>query len=116
MRLLTVGIDFCIANTYKEAAKSQTYVKFDEKIHQFLFRKEQGTGRKLSLLTNLDPYGDKLFAQQEILELVTICDFLLSEYRKGDILDQKIRKFAKELKLLCGDALNQGKQIFAAGD
>jgi len=54
---MTVGIDFCIANTYKEAAKSQTYVKFDEKIHQYLFRKEQDTGRKLSLLTGLDPYG-----------------------------------------------------------
>jgi hypothetical protein len=113
---MTVGIDFCIANTYKEAAKAQTYVKFVEKIHQYLLRKEQDTGGKLVLLTGLDPYGDKLFSQQEILELIAICDILLSEYRKGDILEQKIRKFARELKLICGDALNKGKQIFAAGD
>ncbi|MED1466929.1 hypothetical protein [Bacillus salipaludis] len=113
---MTVGIDFCLANTYKEAAIAHTYVKFDEKIHLYLLRKEQDAVRKLALLTGLDPYGDKLFSQQEILELVTICDILLSEYRKGDILDQKIRKFAKELKLLCEDALSQGKKIFAAGD
>jgi hypothetical protein len=31
-----VGIDFCIANTFKEAAKSDKYVKFEENIHIFL--------------------------------------------------------------------------------
>lgn len=113
---MTVGIDFCIANTLKEAAKAETYVKFDEKIHHYVLRKEQDSGRNIVLLIGLDPYGDKLFSMQEINELMLICDILLSNYRKGDIVEQKVRQFAKELKLLCGDALNKGKLIYAVGD
>lgn len=113
---MTVGIDFCIANTLKEAAKSETYVKFDEEIHCYVLRKEQDSGRNLVLLIGLDPYGDNLFSMQEINELMLICDILLSKYRKGDIVEQKVRQFAKELKLLCGDALNKCKLIYAVGD
>ncbi|MBN8251087.1 hypothetical protein LZP85_02830 [Priestia flexa] len=68
------------------------------------------------MLLALNPYRGKLFSISEINTLKGICEALLEEYRKGDKQDQDIRRFAKDLRQLCIDALAKGKVICAAGD
>lgn len=121
--LMTVGIDFCIANTLQEAAQAQKYVKFDEKLHNYLQNKKSNFTTNLDVLLNLDPYGDKLFSAQEINELIDICQdllseyqFPLSEYRRYYNEEQKVREFTSELKELCIDALKKSKLVYAIGD
>jgi hypothetical protein len=118
-----VGIDFCLANTFKEAAKADRYVKFEEKLHVYLWNEENFHARlkkkefiKVDLLIGLDQYGDKLFNVHEINELINICEILLRKYTKNNKDEQGVRKFAEELKELCEGALEKGKLIFAAGD
>ncbi|MEI2362764.1 hypothetical protein [Priestia megaterium] len=109
-----LGIDFHIANTEKEAASSERYVKFAEKLHDYLLEKESKSS--FDLLLDLDPYGDRLFSVQEIKELIKICEDLLNKYKKGDKNEQEVRRFARGLKELCLEALKQAKLVFAAGD
>ncbi|MEH7613577.1 hypothetical protein [Gottfriedia acidiceleris] len=36
-----MSIDFCIADTINEAAKSDRYVAFEEELHEFLIKEEK---------------------------------------------------------------------------
>ncbi|MBW0931426.1 hypothetical protein [Priestia megaterium] len=109
-----VGIDFCIANNEKEAAVSIKTVKFEEKTHDYLLKSKLGDS--FELLTGLDQYDDKLFSKQEIYESIKICEALKTICRQPGELDLKTRRFAKELKDLCSEALKLNKLVFAVGD
>ncbi|MEH7351781.1 hypothetical protein [Gottfriedia acidiceleris] len=115
-----MSIDFCIADTINEAAKSSRYVAFEEEVHEFLIKEEKFYVRKknkesknLDLLLGLDPYGDKIFNDQEIKELIRICEYIIYNF-KNDFNELYI--ISVELKELCLNALDKGKQIVAVGD
>lgn len=115
-----MSIDFCIADTINEAAKSDRYVAFEEELHEFLIKEEKFYVRQknkeskiIDLLLGLDPYGDKIFNNQEIKELIRICEYINYNF-KNDFNELNI--FSVELKELCLNALEKGKQIVAAGD
>ncbi|AOH56614.1 hypothetical protein ABE28_019780 [Peribacillus muralis] len=109
------GIHFVLATTYKEAHKEETYVEFDEGIHSYLLIKEKDSTLSFGLLLNLDIYGETILYRDEISELMGICDCLINKYTKGH-KDQEVRRFAKELKSICLEALQRKKYIFALGD
>lgn len=44
------GINFILANTYKEAYKEETYVEFEEGIHSYLLSKEKDSNNEFGLL------------------------------------------------------------------
>lgn len=120
---MTVGIDFCLANTLNEAAYGKETVKFDEKLQGYLRRKEGYPANKYRLLVDLDPYGDTLFSLKEIDELIRICEALLSEFDfsgpnapEKEQVAAEIVAFAKELKALCLEAYQQNKRVCAVGD
>ncbi|MEO2074249.1 MAG: hypothetical protein ABGX20_02540 [Bacillus sp. (in: firmicutes)] len=103
------GIDFVMAVTYKEAAKAERYVHFDERIHDYLLKKETG----FSLLLNLEQYGrTTVLYSTEILELINICRALSEKYST----DAEISSFAQELGAFCEEAVKLRKHIYAIGD
>lgn len=53
--------------------------------------------------------------RDEINELIDICDDVINKYT-GEDKEQKVRRFAKELKFFCIEALQRKKHIFAIGD
>ncbi|XRG80203.1 hypothetical protein V5E38_07840 [Rossellomorea sp. GAMAL-10_SWC] len=80
-----MSIDFCIADTINEAAKSNRYVAFEEEVHEFLIkvekfyvRQKNKESKNIDLLLGLDLYGDKIFNDQEIKELIRIKDFVMN--------------------------------------
>ncbi|CAH0303942.1 hypothetical protein SRABI134_04775 [Peribacillus sp. Bi134] len=82
------GINFILANTYKETYKEETYVEFEEGIHSYLLSKEKDSNNELCLLLNLNIYGETILYRDEI----------------------------NELKFFCIEALERKKHIFAIGD
>ncbi|MCM3094506.1 MULTISPECIES: hypothetical protein [unclassified Cytobacillus] len=118
------GIDFAIGITRKEAALSENIIKFNEELHGYLINKERyiqryhekGPKKEIDLLIGLDPYGDKIFTEKKIQQLIVICDRLSIKYHSNNLNDQKIRYFAEKLKELCIEALQKKKRIFAFGD
>ncbi|MEK4535962.1 hypothetical protein NST21_11580 [Peribacillus sp. FSL K6-1552] len=109
------GISFILANTYKEAYKEETYVEFEEGIHSYLLSREKDSKNEFGLLLNLNIYGETILYREEINELIGICDGVINKY-KGEDKEQKVRRFAKELKFFCIEALQRKKHIFAIGD
>ena len=102
------GIDFVMGVTHKEAAKAERCVHFDERIHGFLLKKENGFG----LLLGLDPYRTTVLYSQDVLELIDICGDLSEQYSTH----AEISSFAHELRGLCEEAVRQKKHIYAIGD
>ncbi|WP_264738890.1 hypothetical protein [Cytobacillus firmus] len=118
------GIDFVIGNTKEEAELTEICVKFNEELHDYLINKEEyiqryhknGPIKQVDLLIELDRYGDKMFSEKDIHQLINICDIILQKYNSENLNDQKIRYFAEKFKELCTEALQQQKRIFAFGD
>ncbi|WP_342543562.1 hypothetical protein MHH33_08555 [Paenisporosarcina sp. FSL H8-0542] len=119
------GIDFHIREkTKKRTSYTGESVKFDERVMDDLRDKEQywpryeqkGPKKPVDLLIGLDEYGVKMFYEQEIKQLINICDGLLSTYITDSLYDQKIRYFAEELKKLCEQAVLNHKWVEAIGD
>ncbi len=115
-----MSIDFCIADTIKESASADRYVAFEEELHEYLIKEEKfyvrqkiNESKNIDLLLGLDLCGDKIFNIQEIKELIRICDYINDNFKNG-CNDLKI--FSKELKELCLNALETGKQIVSVGD
>ena len=115
-----MSIDFCIADTINEAAKADRYVSFEEELHEFLIKEEKFYVRQkikeskgIDLLLGLDPYGDKIFNEQEIKELIRICEYINDNFQKSC---NELKIFSMELKEICLNALETGKKIVAAGD
>lgn len=113
---MTVGIDFYIVDAEGEITSAERHVKFEETIHDYLWKKEKRFGKTFDLLLDLDRYGDRLFSGLEINELKNICEALLEKYQKSDKKEQEIRIFANELKGLCAESLEQNQLIMAVGD
>lgn len=113
-----VGIDFTLAKgkRRRDWLGIDRNVKFSENIHFHLRGKERNNA-SLRLLLDLDEYSDKLFSEKEIKELLSISDYLLSNYQaEYDRMEKEIRKFASELKELCLEAIEQNLFIIALGD
>lgn len=118
------GIDFVIGNTKEEAELTEKCVKFNEELHDYLINKEEyiqryhekGPIMVVDLLIGLDQYGDKMFSEKDIHQLIIICDSILQKYNSENLNDQKIRYFAERFKELCTEALQHKKSIFAFGD
>ncbi|WP_088044266.1 hypothetical protein [Bacillus sp. EAC] len=111
-----VGITFVLAKTKKRKDMLDTYVTFEERLHVRLRNKERNN-TNLSLLINLDPYGDKLFKEFQIKDLHTICEVILDKYQdENNDLEEKIREFATNLKMMCIEAIDQRYVIWALGD
>ncbi|WP_084543970.1 hypothetical protein [Paenisporosarcina indica] len=121
------GIDFYIREKTKKRTSSSYIgesVKFDEDVLGDLQKRERywaryeqkGPPKPVDLLIGLDEYGVKMFYEQEIKQLISICDGLLSTYITDTLYDQKIRYFAKELKKLCETAILNNKWVEAIGD
>ncbi|PJN90698.1 hypothetical protein [Bacillus sp. mrc49] len=109
------GIQFILATTYKEAYKEETFVEFEEGIHSYLLKKEKDPANKFGILLNLDIYGETILYRDEIKQLIGICEGLIHTYTKED-KDQQVRRFAKDLKWLCMEAILRKKHVFAIGD
>lgn len=118
-----VGLDFYVANTRVEVFHSEKHVKFEEELQAFLLEKEGYPAKSFGLLLNLDQYKDRVFSAREVEELVLICEELLQEYdihteRQWEVNERirGINAFAKELKALCLNALDNSKKVIALGD
>ncbi|MDH2363473.1 hypothetical protein [Priestia megaterium] len=104
-----MAIDFCIANTSKEAARSENYVSLTDEMQDSL--KKIPHKAFMELILDLDPYGDKVYSPKEIRELIEICSLI-----KSSIKEKRIILFSNELQEICNSALQQNKLIFAVGD
>ncbi|MDD1515922.1 hypothetical protein ACSS31_27830 (plasmid) [Priestia megaterium] len=104
-----MAIDFCIANTSKEAARSENYVSLTDEMQDSL--KKIPHKAFMELILDLDPYGDKVYSPKEIRELIKICSLI-----KSSIKEKRIILFSTELQEICNSALQQNKLIFAVGD
>ncbi|KRE01155.1 hypothetical protein ASE46_28850 [Bacillus sp. Root239] len=104
-----MAIDFCIANTSKEAARSENYVSLTDEMQDSL--KKIPHKAFMELILDLDPYGDKVYSPNEIRELIKICSLI-----KSSIKEKRIILFSTELQEICNSALQQNKLIFAVGD
>ncbi|MEH7266373.1 hypothetical protein V7132_26525, partial [Priestia megaterium] len=96
------------------AAFSTKCVKFEERVHDYLFTRE--LRNSFELLTGVDQYGDKLFSVQEINQLIKVCEALQTICRQPTEIDLKTKTFAEALKGLCLEALKLNKLVFASGD
>lgn len=118
------GIDFVIGNTKEEAELTEKCVKFNEELHDYLINKEEyiqryhekGPIMEGDLLIGIDRYGDTIFSEKDIHQLIFICDRILQKYNSVNLNEQKIRYFAERLKELCTEAILHKKRIFAFGD
>ncbi|MDD1515338.1 hypothetical protein [Priestia megaterium] len=104
-----MAIDFCIANTSKEAACSENYVSLTDEMQDSL--KKIPHKVSMELILDLDPYGDKVYSPKEIRELIEICSLI-----KSSIKEKRIILFSNKLQEICNLALQQNKLIFAVGD
>ncbi|WP_279621341.1 hypothetical protein NQ126_028000 (plasmid) [Priestia megaterium] len=104
-----MAIDFCIANTSKEAARSENYVSLTDEMQDSL--KKIPHKAFMELILDLDPYGDKVYSPKEIRELIEICSLI-----KSSIKEKRIILFSNQLQEICNSALQQNKLIFAVGD
>jgi hypothetical protein len=92
-------------------------VSFDEKIHGYLLKQESKDKHQFALLLDLDPYGDRIFLDNEIQKLVVICDELYLKYNEEFNWEHnRVRKFSKNFKQLCLKALREQKHIQALGE
>jgi hypothetical protein len=90
-------------------------VSFDEKIHNYLLKRENEHSYKL--LLDLDKYGEYTFTLEEIQHLLVICDDLFSTYNdEFNWHHNRVRKFCLKLKNLCQIAQCQETCIQALGD
>lgn len=106
-----MAIDFCIANTSKEAAHSENYVSLTDEIQDSLKKKEISHKAFVELVLDLDPYGDKVYSPNEIRQLIEVCSLIKSSLKEKEII-----AFLNELQEMCNLALQQNKLIFAVGD
>lgn len=118
-----VGLDFYVANTRGEVPHSEKHLKFEEELQAYLLGKEGYPAKRHGLLLNLDQYKDRVFSAREVQELILICEQLLHEYdisaKKQWEVDEQvwgINAFAKELKELCSNALDNDKRVIVLGD
>jgi hypothetical protein len=110
------GIDFAIGVTDKEVSKAEKYVHFNERIHAYLIHMEKDNGNDFNLLLSIDPYRQTIIFNEKIPFLKDICEALINKYNLSEEKEREIRIFAKELKELCEDAMEQNKHIYAIGD
>ncbi|URA10624.1 hypothetical protein [Thermospira aquatica] len=106
-----MGINLYVANDLNEAAKSKEYIEITEEIFNYLVKNKNNFPEAINLITELDPYNDKIYSEQEIKDLLG----LTLEFKAID-KGNEIGKFMLELKKLCESALSQGKLIIAVGD
>ncbi|WP_205439648.1 hypothetical protein [Peribacillus alkalitolerans] len=110
------GIDFVMAVTVKEAEKAEKYVHFDERIHDYLRKRENNQSIDFNLLLSLNPYGDKIIFTKDIPDLINNCEKILLKYNSKEDIEREVRNFASELKEFCKEAIILKKHIFALGD
>ncbi|MGG1220529.1 hypothetical protein ABE236_24080 [Priestia endophytica] len=106
-----MAIDFCIANTSKEAAFAEKYVNLTEEIQVFLKKKNISHKAFNELVLDLNPYSDKVYSANEIKQLIEICNLIKDSFKEKEIIS-----FSNELQEMCNLALKQNKLIFAVGD
>ncbi|PLT28861.1 hypothetical protein CUU66_16060 [Peribacillus deserti] len=109
------GIEFVITNTFKEAAKTEEKVMFDEHLYFYLSNAEKYTDT-FSLLLNSDLYGETFLGFSEVTKLREECEGILKKYRGIDHRASEIRHFAQSLIILCKEAIKRKKNVFALGD
>lgn len=98
-------IDFVMAVTVKEAEKAEKYVHFDERIQDYLRKRENNQSYDFNLLLSLNPYGDKIIFTKDIPDLINNCEKILLNYNLNEGIERELRRFAFELQEFCKEAI-----------
>ncbi|MFC7371081.1 hypothetical protein ACFQPF_05280 [Fictibacillus iocasae] len=121
------GIDFMVGKNKEELYATDDSVKFDEAVFEHLAQgdeyeqyRRRHTNKQpkkgFDLLFNLDPYGRKKLSQQDMQQLMVICDTITANYSSDELNDRKVRYFADRLKELCQKAIAENLMMMAVGD
>lgn len=108
-----MAVTFYVANDVKEALISTESLYFDEELQAYLYdrKSEFLLGNHVDILIELDPYGDKVFADDDLRDLLGTCRYL-----KEAVELEELQLFAGRLYLLCESALQKRKNLVALGD
>jgi len=95
----------------------QRGVDFEEKIFDYLCRKERNSDFDYRLLLDIDKYTySRTFTIDEVYKLLNICDELYRKYNvEYDWEHNRVRKVCLRLLKLCQEALEQKKEIEVKG-
>lgn len=125
------GVTFLLGKTFKEAERSKKYVHLDASLASYLKNRENyyqrcffndGPIQAFDWLLELDPYsgkdvyGEQRLSNQEVNDLIKLCDALIKQYNTNHLNDQKLKYFAVRLKELCNESLEANKFIFIDGE
>ncbi|MCY6355397.1 hypothetical protein [Clostridium sp. ZS2-4] len=118
-----VGVNFAIANDFLEATRKFNLL-FEEDIDNFIWNYRECFGDAVSILTEIDPYSDKIFSHNEIEKLLraakqlkkdTILNSLEKEFIKQNVNKNELIEFANALIIMCESALKQHKTMISIG-
>ncbi|MGG3739571.1 hypothetical protein [Aeribacillus pallidus] len=130
-----MGITFGLLKDRGDLESSNIWVIFNDNIREFLSLNKNVFTENIDMLTNLDPYDNKYYYSEEVLELFRICVGLIKDLSDKDlrhlILDFRnkyglyehefdmndILEFAISLKMICELTIfNKHKILVAIGD
>jgi hypothetical protein len=105
------SITFNIIDTSKRG------VYFDEKILDYLWRKERNSDENYGLLLDIDKYTySRPLTNNEVYKLLSICDNLYKKYNdEFDWEHNRVQKVSLRLKKLCQEAIEQNKAVEVKG-
>jgi hypothetical protein len=106
---------FCSAKNLKEAFSTTIYHDYPNEVWDQLIKLYNSQGgiefKFLDLLAELDPYGVKEFADQELSNLI-----LLLKQLSTTVHDIKTKDFLTSLKVFCEEIQKTGNKLVALGD
>ncbi|SHK10857.1 hypothetical protein [Tepidibacter formicigenes] len=119
------SIGFVISNDINEAINMYDFVTLDERIDDFIFKKKDIFGSSVDIFTQINPYEDTIFSQDEIKKFLLaskqllqedVLDFLEKDFIRENIDKKEFIKFANNMINMCNIALKENKNIVSIGN
>lgn len=108
-----MAIAFYLGNCVEDCCNNDDFMIYPPEVDEYMWylAKSEIEVKHIELLSELDPYGDKIFTQEEINNLIPLCQNLKEIFDEEEVLI-----VLDELIAFCLKAKEQGKLIISCGD
>lgn len=108
-----MAIDLYLGNCMEDVHGNKDHMVYPPEVHEYMWylARSDMSVKNVELLSELNPYGDKIFTQEEINNLIPLCHNLKRIFDEEEVL-----VFLNELIDFCLKANERGKLIISYGD
>ena len=110
-------MNFYIGNSAEDIAVTDRNAAFSDELQNYFYKLRNDIDYDMSVLYGIDPYADVTIFQEDVAELVAICEYVLKE----DLLEGYREKEEGILEIcrlmeMAQEALETGKGLVSLGD